>query len=117
MFGLSSGSLGGLPLDDRQALEILLTAAQSAFAVALLIGLTLSVRQAVPLFALFALQFAIPTSTFRIVISVVYLVLAAGIMVARRADIPALVGSARRAYRVADGAAQPADAEVSSDDS
>ena len=70
-----------------------------------------------PLFALFALQFAIPTSTFRIVISVVYLVLAAGIMVARRADIPALVGSARRAYRVADGAAQPADAEVSSDDS
>ena len=116
VYGLSSGSLGGLPLDDRQALEVLLTAAQSAFAVALLISLTLSARQAVLLFALFAVQFAIPTATVRIVISVVYLVLTAGIVVARRADIPALVRSAHRAYRVADGAAQPADAEVSSDD-
>ena len=117
VFGLSSGSLGGLPLDDRQALEILLTAAQSAFAVALLIGLTLSVRQAVPLFALFALQFAIPISAVRIVMSVVYLVLTAGIVVAKRADIPTLVRDARRVYRVADGAAQPAEAEVSSGDS
>ena len=113
-YGLSSGSLGGLPLDDRQALEVLLTAAQSAFAVALLIGLTLSTRQAMLLFALFAVQFAIPTTTVRIVISVVYLILTTGIVVARRTDVPALLRSARRAYRAAEGPAQPTEAEVSS---
>ena len=115
-YGLSSGSLGGLPLDDRQSLEILLTAAQSAFAVALLISLTLSTRQALLLFALFAVQFAIPTTTVRVVMSVVYLVLTVGIVVAKRADIPALVRSARRAYGVAEDAAEPADTEASSGD-
>ncbi len=116
VYGLSSGSLGGLPLDDRQALEILLTAAQSAFAVALLISLTLSVRQALLLFALFAVQFVIPISAVRIVISVVYLLLTAGILVAKRSDVPALLRSARLAYHSADGAPQPADAEASSGD-
>ena len=113
-YGLSSGSLGGLPLDDRQALEVLLTAAQSAFAVALLIGLTLSTRKAMLLFALFAVQFAIPTTAVRIGISVVYLVATLGIVVARRADLPALMRSARRAYSLNDGDSEPADAEVSS---
>ncbi|MDP6606339.1 MAG: sodium:calcium antiporter [Dehalococcoidia bacterium] len=111
-FGLSSGSLGGLPLDDRQALEIMLTAAQSAFAVALLISLTLSTRQAVLLFALFAVQFAIPTTTVRVVISVVYLVLTLGIVVAKRADVLTLVRGARTAYRAAEGATLP-ETEVS----
>jgi cation:H+ antiporter len=115
-YGLSSGSLGGLPLDDRQALEVLLTAAQSAFAVALLIGLTLSARQAVLLFALFAVQFVIPTTTVRIVISVVYLVLGTGIVVAKRTDLPELMRSALRVYRSSEGAARSADAEVSSGD-
>ena len=106
--------MGGLPLDDRQALEILLTAAQSAFAVALLISLSLSTRQAVLLFALFAVQFAIPTTAVRIVISVIYIVLTVGIVVAKRASLPTLMRTARRVYRLPDGAAQPDDAEAAS---
>ncbi len=113
-YGLSAGSMGGLPLDDRQALEILLTAAQSAFAVALLISLSLSTRQAVLLFALFAVQFAIPTTAVRIVISVIYIVLTVGIVVAKRASLPTLMRTARRVYRLPDGAAQPDDAEAAS---
>jgi cation:H+ antiporter len=98
-YGLSGGTLDGLPLDDRQALEVLLTAAQSAFAVALLVGLTLSTRQAILLFALFAVQFAIPTTAVRIGITVVYVVLATGIIIVKRTDVPALLGAARSAYR------------------
>ena len=115
-FGLSSGSLGGLPLDDRQALEVLLTAAQSAFAVSLLIGLSLSTRQAMLLFALFAVQFAIPTTAVRVAISVAYVVLTVGIVVVKRADVPALMRSARGAYHAVEGATQSTDAESSSDD-
>ena len=81
---------------------------------ALLIGLTLSTRKAMLLFALFAVQFAIPTTAVRIGISVVYLVATLGIVVARRADLPALMRSARRAYSLNDGDSEPADAEVSS---
>ncbi len=115
VYGFSAGSLGGLPLDDRQALEVMLTAAQSAFAVSLLISLTLSTRQAMLLFGLFAVQFAIPTTTVRIVISVVYLVLTVGIVIAKRADLPALLRSAGRAYSLTESAAEP-DTEASSRD-
>ena len=108
--------MGGLPLDDRQALEVLLTAAQSAFAVALLIGLSLSTRQAILLFALFAVQFAIPTTAVRVAISVAYVVLTVGIVVVKRADVPALMRSARGAYHAVEGATQSTDAESSSVD-
>ena len=57
VFALSSGSLSGLPLDDQQRSELLLTAAQSLFAVSILITLALSTRAAVVLFVLFAVQF------------------------------------------------------------
>jgi cation:H+ antiporter len=57
VFALSSGSLSGLPLDDQQRAELLLTAAQSLFAVSILITLALSVRAAVVLFVLFTVQF------------------------------------------------------------
>jgi len=57
VFALSSGSLHGLPLDSQQRLELLLTAAQSLFAVSILITLALSARAALVLFALFAVQF------------------------------------------------------------
>ena len=57
VFALSSGSFSGLPLDDQQRYELLLTAAQSLFAVSILIKLALSARAATVLFVLFAVQF------------------------------------------------------------
>src|SRR5205807_7021644 len=45
-FATASGSLHGLPIIARQREEILLTAAQSLFAVATLCSLSLSVREA-----------------------------------------------------------------------
>src|SRR5205814_5534287 len=51
-FALASGSLHGLPIIARQREELLLTAAQSIFAVATLCSLSLSVREAAFLFGL-----------------------------------------------------------------
>jgi cation:H+ antiporter len=49
-----------IPMGDHQMEEVLLTAAQSVFAVVLLIGLHLSFRAGVALFILFAAQLAAP---------------------------------------------------------
>src|SRR5204862_2824073 len=56
-FALASGTLHGLPIVARQREELLLTAAQSIFAVATLCSLSLSVREAAFLFGLFWAQF------------------------------------------------------------
>jgi cation:H+ antiporter len=57
VFALSAGTFSGLPLDAQQRQELLLTAAQSFFAVSLLLTLRLSARGAGALFVLFAVQF------------------------------------------------------------
>ena len=60
-YALSSGSLTpGIPLDAHQLQEILLTAAQSIFAVALLLDLKLHVREASWLLLLFVAQLLAP---------------------------------------------------------
>ncbi len=96
-YAISHGSWSGLPLDDRQVEEVLLTAAQSAFAVALLISLSLSRWEAIFLFGLFIVQFLIPNEQIRLVIAVVYMVLAAGILVRERDNIGTLLRHARAA--------------------
>ncbi|KAB1194770.1 sodium:calcium antiporter [Haloferax sp. MBLA0076] len=57
VYSLSLGYYGPLPLDNHQAGEIWLTAAQSYFAIAVLISLTISVREALVLLGLFFAQF------------------------------------------------------------
>jgi cation:H+ antiporter len=59
VFALASGSLGGLPMDDLPRQEVLLTAAQTVFALAILVNLELSVREALALLGLFWAQFLI----------------------------------------------------------
>ena len=90
VFAIASGSLSGLPVDDRQREELLLTAAQSAFAVALLLRLRIDVRGAAALFGLFVAQFVLePFVPYeRVVVSVGYLLLAA-VLVWRRRDVVA----------------------------
>ena len=68
-FSLSSGEASALPLDDRQQIEVWLTAAQSAFAVAVVLSLSVSYREAIALFGLFMLQFLIPLEEVRIALT------------------------------------------------
>jgi cation:H+ antiporter len=57
VFAISAGTFDGLPIDAQQRIELLLTAAQSLFAVSILVTLALTTRGAAALFVLFAVQF------------------------------------------------------------
>ena len=57
VFAISAGTTDGLPIDAQQRVELLLTAAQSLFAVSILVTLALTTRNALALLALFAVQF------------------------------------------------------------
>ncbi len=57
VFAISSGGFHGLPIAPAQREELLLTAAQTVFALAILSDLGISVREAAALFVLFAAQF------------------------------------------------------------
>ncbi|MGQ0841206.1 sodium:proton exchanger [Actinokineospora sp.] len=59
VFALAAGSASGLPIDSAQRGELLLTAAQSLFAVSLLLDLSITVRGALILLGLFAGQFVL----------------------------------------------------------
>lgn len=80
---ISAGGPFGLAIDERQRVELWLTAAQSLFAVVLLVRLRLSAWDAGLLALLFFAQFAIPGGGHEI-LSVVYLVLAALVLIVDR---------------------------------
>ena len=91
VFALSAGTTDGLPIDYQQRLELLLTAAQSLFAVAILVNLSLTVYGAVGLLSLFSVQFIVsvtmPQSVNQMVIlvlSAVYIALAIGQLIRLR---------------------------------
>jgi cation:H+ antiporter len=98
VYSLSLGSYGVLQFSQKQAGEIWLTAAQSFFAITLLLDLEISVREAIALLGLFALQFLPYFQDFEglLLFSGVYLVLGVALLVRRRADIPVVIGQARR---------------------
>ncbi|KAB1198912.1 sodium:calcium antiporter [Haloferax sp. MBLA0078] len=115
VYSLSLGYYGPLPLDNHQMGEIWLTAAQSYFAIAVLISLTISVREALVLLGLFFAQFlyavtettlSLPIpglglvtfdgTTSLIAFSVVYMVLGTGLFVFRWRE---LVSVAKRSIR------------------
>jgi cation:H+ antiporter len=98
VFAIASGSLHGLPIEANQREELLLTAAQSLFAVAVLASLSNSIREAWALIGLFSAQFLLaailPPSlhgTELIVISGIYLALAFGILLRDRGRLPGLL--------------------------
>ena len=103
-YSISGETLGGLPLDGRQSEEVLLTAAQSLFAVAIMVSLSLNRWEAGALLGLFLVQFVIPISEVRIAIAIVYLVLATGMLVHQRSHIRAALRETRAILR------RPADA-------
>ena len=96
-WALGSGNwslLGGLPLDGRQQQEIFLTAAQSAFAIAVFLNLRLERVEALALFLLFGTQLFIPYAEVRIGFGIAYLLLCALLTIKHRRDVPKLFQSA-----------------------
>lgn len=98
VFAISAGVLHGLPIDSLQREELFLTAAQSAFAVAVLTNRSISVREAFALLGLFLLQFVLGgvlpeglRAVERVGVGVVYLVLAFVVIVQQRRYVRPLV--------------------------
>jgi cation:H+ antiporter len=103
-FALASGSLDGLPIIARQREEVFLTAAQSFFAVTILINLSMSLREAGVLFVLFWAQFfagaVVPEDwhgTELVLFALVYLVLGVRVLAGSRREVPRLLHDGFRA--------------------
>jgi len=79
---ISLGGIGSLPLDMRQVEEVLLTGAQSAFAIVLLSRLRFSLRGASVLFLLFITQLVLPMPAVRWGFAGLYIVLALALLLA-----------------------------------
>ena len=98
VFSIGAGALHGLPIDAHQREELLLTAAQSFFALAVLLTLSITTREALLLFTLFWAQFIIgalvPESlqlAERVGVSAVYVLLGLTLFVRDRHLIVPLV--------------------------
>jgi cation:H+ antiporter len=110
-YAISDGSAAALPLDVVAREEMFLTAAQSVFAVVVLASLSLSIREAVLLFALFAVQFIAPVfgelipalgpyiETLRTSIGVLYIVLAVILVLRQVRAVRELFTTAVRVFR------------------
>jgi cation:H+ antiporter len=113
-FAIASSSTDGLPIIARQREEVFLTAAQSLFAVVVLINLSMSLREAAALFTLFWAQFiagaVVPKEHHDvelILFGVIYLVLAMWVLVGSRREVPRLLHDGFRAKYSELAAADP----------
>lgn len=102
-----------LQFSQKQAGEIWITAAQSFFAVALLVNFEISIREAVTLLGLFALQFLPFFQDFEglLLFSGVYLALGIALLVRRCSDIPPVVDRAR--HHTSRGSTEPSSSVTS----
>ena len=90
VFAISGGAIRPFVLDTLQTHELLLTAAQSIFAVAVLVNLRLEKLDGLLLFVLFAVQLVFEQT--RIEITIIYIALAVVFHIAHRKDlIPAAI--------------------------
>jgi cation:H+ antiporter len=104
VYAISSGTLHGLPIDGVQREELFVTAAQSAFAVAVLANRRISVGEALTMLGLFVVQLTTKFPAFesihneaRIGIAITYLALAAAILVRQRRSVRPLLYDGLRA--------------------
>ena len=84
IYSFSLGEASGIPLDSRQGAEILLTAAQSLFAIVLLVNKRIGITEALLLLMLFITQPLFTTLTARYIYSVIYLTLVGIIFVLQK---------------------------------
>jgi len=80
-YGLSIGGFSGLPLDARQSQELLLTSAQSLFAVILAADFRFGRREALLLMVLFVVQLSFPGSAVRWAFTAIYLGLSVYVLI------------------------------------
>lgn len=83
---LAAGRVTSMSLDGRQVEEILLTSAQSAFAIAVLANLRISLLEAAALFLLFITQLFFPDPRVRYFYSAFYLLVTLLILLARKKE-------------------------------
>lgn len=95
VFAAASHGVHGLPIDPAERRELLLTAAQTVFALGILANLSLSVAEAVALFSLFAAQFVLHAllppparGVELLLLSAVYLLFGLALVVLHRLDLP-----------------------------
>jgi len=89
-YAISSGGIGALNLDGRQIEEVLLTAAQSAFAIAILAKLRFSIVGGGVLLLLFGSQLFFTDPTVRYIYVGVYLAATAALLLGDRGRIKSL---------------------------
>ncbi len=87
VYSVAGMHLNALPLDARQSEEVLLTAAQSLFATAIILDRRVGVGEAAALLTLFALQFVFPEVHARNILSAVYLALALPMLYRNRKEL------------------------------
>lgn len=103
---LAGGGSTSLVLDPRQVEEFALTIAQPAMAIAVLVTLRFPRWAAWTLLALFAIQFGVPGTGGRLVLTGLHLVLAAvALVTSRRSVLPAPTAPFRRTEQVVGAAA------------
>jgi cation:H+ antiporter len=100
VYSASAGQIAAMQLDARQAEEVLLTAAQSLFAVAVIANFSFSLGEAVVLMVLFVSQLFFLSPEVRYLYSLVYLVLALMLMLGRRGNRVSLLISLPRQVRL-----------------
>ena len=96
-YAISSGGFHAMPLDPRQADEVMLTVAQSAFAVVLLSRFQFSVGAAIALAVLFIVQFFMPAWHDPFII--IYFALAVLLLVLNPGRIVSLIDSVGTIFR------------------
>jgi cation:H+ antiporter len=116
VYSLALGQYGALPFDPKQAAEIWITAAQSYFAIAVLVNFTISAREAILLLVLFVSQVLIefvmivwyPSTIVTayellLLFTAIYLVLGTIVLLTRRSAVRRLLSRTRRTVAVALG--------------
>jgi cation:H+ antiporter len=83
-YALSSGSWHSMPLDTRQVEEVLLTSAQSLFAIIVICDLEFSLSDGLMIFVLFASQLFFTSTYVRYIYAGFYIVLSAGFLLLKR---------------------------------
>ncbi len=94
VYSISLGHLGTLHLGQKQVGEIWLTAAQSFFALAILVNFNISIREALALLLLFVVQLYPEFHHYEALIgfSAIYIVLGLALLAMRREQLQLLVG-------------------------
>jgi cation:H+ antiporter len=102
VYSISLGHYGTLPLEQKQAGEIWLTAAQSFFALTILVNFNISIREAVALLVLFLVQLYPDFHHYEALLgfSAIYIVLGLALLATRWAALNVLVH--RVYYRIRD---------------